>query len=421
MQRILLRKGFLRRPTKENSNNSKFLEMMGMRNEMFAERTGRLGTESAFEVLAKAKALEAQGMDLIHFEIGEPDFDTPKHIIDAAVEAVRNQWTHYTPSAGIAELREAIADTISESRGIDVDPAKEVVVLPGAKPAIFNSLMAMVDHGDEVIVPNPGFPIYESVVSYAGGKTVYARLKEEDDFNMKREDIVKLVTDKTKVIIINSPHNPCGSVLQKSDLEALAELAIENDLFVISDEVYNRILYEGKECPSITSEPGMKERTMIIDGFSKTYAMTGWRLGYAVGPSELINHMTRLQTNSTSCVNAFVQKAGVAALRGPQDCVDEMVAEYKERRDVIVKGLNRIDGFSCRTPRGAFYVLANIMELGKKSKELMEFLMKEARVVTLPGTAMGSFAEGYIRFSYATSVENIQEGIERIKTTVPKL
>ncbi len=392
-----------------------------MRREMFAERMGRLGTESAFEVLAKAKALEAKGVELVHFEIGEPDFDTPKHIIDAAVKAVRSQWTHYTPSAGIAELREAIADTTSESRKIDIDPNKEVVVLPGAKPAIFNSLMAMVDHGDEVIVPNPGFPIYESVVSFAGGKPVYARLKEEEDFNMKADDIAKLVTTKTKVIIINSPHNPCGSVLEKSDVEALAELAVDNDLFVISDEVYCKISYEGGKCPSIASEPGMKDRTMIIDGFSKTYAMTGWRLGYAVGPAQLIEHITRLQTNSTSCVNAFVQKAGVAALRGPQDCVKEMVAKYKERRDVIVKGLNEIDGFSCRTPRGAFYVLANITELGKKSRELMEFLMKEARVVTLPGTAMGSFAEGYIRFSYATSVENIQEGIERIRTTMPRL
>ncbi|UCD72919.1 MAG: pyridoxal phosphate-dependent aminotransferase [Candidatus Bathyarchaeota archaeon] len=392
-----------------------------MKRELYSERMGRLGTESAFTVLAKAKALEAKGIELIHFEIGEPDFDTPKHIIDAAVEAARNQWTHYTPSAGIAELREAIADTVSESRRIDIDPNREVVVLPGAKPAIFNSLMAIVDSGDEVIVPNPGFPIYESVVRFAGGEPVFAKLKEEDDFNMKADDIAKLVTEKTKVIIINSPENPCGSVLQKSDVEALAELAIENDIFVISDEVYCKIFYEGDECLSIASEPGMKERTLIIDGFSKTYAMTGWRLGYAVGPAQLIEYITQLQTNSTSCVNAFVQKGGVAALRGPQDCVTEMVAKYRERRDTIVQGLNEIDGISCRMPRGAFYVMANIRDLGKPSNELMEHLMKEARVVTLPGPAMGSYAEGYLRFSYATSIENIKEGIKRIETTVSKL
>jgi aspartate/methionine/tyrosine aminotransferase len=392
-----------------------------MKRELYAERMGRLGTESAFTVLAKAKALEAKGIELIHFEIGEPDFDTPKHIIDAAVEAVRNQWTHYTPSAGIAELREAIADTVSESRRIDIDPNREVVVLPGAKPAIFNSLMAMVDSGDEVIVPNPGFPIYESVVRFAGGEPVFAKLKEEDDFNMKADDIAKLVTEKTKVIIINSPENPCGSVLQKSDVEALSELAIDNDIFVISDEVYCKIFYEGDECPSIASEPGMKERTLIIDGFSKTYAMTGWRLGYAVGPAQLIDYIIKLQTNSTSCVNAFVQKGGVAALRGPQDCVTEMVAKYRERRDTIVQGLNEIDGISCRMPRGAFYVLANIMDLEKPSNELMEHLMKEARVVTLPGPAMGSYAEGYLRFSYATSIENIKKGIKRIEATVSKL
>jgi len=395
--------------------------MIAMKSEVFSERMGRLGTESAFEVLAKAKALEAEGVELIHFEIGEPDFDTPKHIIDAAVDAVRNQWTHYTPSAGILELREAIADTISESRKIDVNPDSEVVVLPGAKPAIFNSLMALVDFGDEVIVPNPGFPIYESVVSFAGGKPVYARLREEDDFNMKADDIEKLVTDKTRVLIINSPHNPCGSVLQKSDVEALAELAIENDIFVISDEIYSKIFYEGEVCPSIASEPGMKDRTLIIDGFSKTYAMTGWRLGYAVGPSELINHITRLQTNSTSCVNAFVQKGGVAALRGPQDSVVEMVSAYRERRDTIVGGLNELEGISCRMPRGAFYVMANIKDLGKPSRELMEYFMREARVVTLPGPAMGSFAEGYLRFSYATSIENIEEGITRIAEALPDL
>jgi len=388
---------------------------------LFSERMGRLGTETAFEVLAKARALEAQGMNLIHFEIGEPDFDTPRHIIEAAIEAMREHWTHYTPSSGIAELREAIADTVSESRRIDVDPDKEVVALPGAKPAIFNSLMAIVDPGDEVIVPNPGFPIYESVVNFAGGKPVYARLKEEDDFNMKAEDIGKLVTKKTKAIIINSPHNPCGSVLEKGDVEAIAEIAIDNDLFVISDEVYRKIFYDGEECPSIASEPGMKDRTLIIDGFSKTYAMTGWRLGYAVGPAELIGHITRLQTNSTSCVNAFVQKAGVAALRGPQDCVTEMAAEYKKRRDVIVKELNEVDGFSCRMPRGAFYVLANIMKLKKTSRELMEYLMNKAGVVTLHGPAMGSYAEGYLRFSYATSIENIREGITRIENAVSKL
>ncbi len=392
-----------------------------MRGELFSERMGRLETETAFEVLAKARALEAQGMKLIHFEIGEPDFDTPRHIIDAAIEAMREHWTHYTPSAGIAELREAIAEVVSESRKIDVDPGNEVVVLPGAKPAIFNSLMAMVDPGDEVIVPNPGFPIYESVVKFAGGKPVYARLKEEDDFNMKAEDIGKLVTKKTKAIIINSPHNPCGSVLGKEDVEALAEIALDNDLFVISDEVYRKIFYEAEECPSIASEPGMKDRTMIIDGFSKTYAMTGWRLGYAVGPAQLIGYITKLQTNSTSCVNAFVQKAGVAALRGPQDCVGEMVAEYKKRRDAIVKGLNGIDGFSCRMPRGAFYVLTNIMKLKRTSRELMEYLMNKAGVVTLHGPAMGSYAEGYLRFSYATSIENIKEGVERIRTAVSKL
>jgi len=379
-----------------------------------------LGTETAFEVLAKAKALEKQGKHIIHLEIGEPDFDTPRNIKDAAVKAMNAGYTHYTPAAGIPEFREAIAEYVSKTRKIDVTP-DEVVVTPGAKPIIFFSILAYVDPGEEVLYVNPGFPMYESVANFVGAKTIPIPLLEENDFRADPEYIKSKITKKTKMIIINSPENPTGGVLTKDDLKIIADsIASRDDILVLSDEIYSRIIYEGTHY-SLASFSGMKEKTIILDGFSKTYAMTGWRLGYGVMQKDLAQKVTQLMINSNSCTSAFTQMAGIEALRGPQDEAEKMVAEFKRRREVIVDGLNKIKGFSCKKPHGAFYVFPNIKKTGKKGKELSDYLLNTAGVATLSGTAFGAYGEGHLRLSFANSIENIKAALNRTREAVEKL
>ncbi|WP_448601460.1 pyridoxal phosphate-dependent aminotransferase [Thermoflexus hugenholtzii] len=384
-----------------------------------AERMSRLGTETAFEVLARAKALEAQGREIIHLEIGEPDFDTPSHIKAAAVRALEEGWTHYTPAAGIPALREAIADYIRRTRGIPVGP-EHVVVVPGGKPIMFFAILALVEEGDEVIYPNPGFPIYESMIRFVGARPVPLRLRMENEFRVDVEELARLITPRTRMLILNSPANPTGGVLTREDLEAIAELCLKHDLVVLSDEIYSRILYEGEHI-SIASFPGMLERTIILDGFSKTYAMTGWRLGYGVMPEPLAEAVTRLMINSNSCTAAFTQIAGIAALTGPQDDVDRMVAAFRERREVMVEGLNRLPGFRCLKPKGAFYAFPNIEGTGMSSRELAHYLLEEAGVAVLSGTAFGEYGEGFLRLSFANSIENIQKALERIEKALQRL
>lgn len=380
-----------------------------------AKRMGNLGTESAFEVLARAKALEAQGKHIIHLQIGEPDFDTPKNIVDAGANAIHAGHTHYTPSAGMLKFREVIAKDVSDSRGVSYK-AENVVVCPGAKPIMFYVIMALVDEGDEVIYPNPGFPIYESMIRFVGGKPVPARLPEENDFRLDVDGLIRSLSPKTKLVILNSPGNPTGGILEKSDVERVAQaLQKYPDAWVLSDEIYRKIIYMPTDLPSISAEPGMKDRTIILDGFSKTWAMTGWRLGYGVMPEPLVPHVSRLQTNSASCTAGFTQVAGIEAMTGDQTSVKNMVAEFRRRRDAIVAGLNSIKGVRCRTPKGAFYVFPNITGTGKKSKELEGLLLNEAGVACLSGTSFGEFGEGYLRFSYANSLENISLAIERMK------
>ncbi len=384
-----------------------------------ATRMSRLGTETAFEVLMKARALEAQGRDIVHLEIGEPDFDTPTNIVEAAIKALREGQTHYTPSAGIPQLREAIAEEISTTRGIEVNP-DQVVVTPGGKPIMFFTILALCEQGDEVIYPNPGFPIYGSMINFTGATPVPVPLLMEKDFRFDIEEFKGLVSPQTKMIILNSPQNPTGGVLTREDLEAIAEAAIENDAVVLSDEIYSRMVYEG-EFASIASIPGMQERTIILDGFSKTYAMTGWRLGYGVMPEWLAAQVATLMVNSNSCTAAFSQWAAIEALQGPQDEPNKMVEAFRQRRDVIVGGLNQIPGFRCLRPKGAFYVFPNIEGTGKSSREMEDFLLNEAGVATLAGTSFGKYGEGFVRFSYANSVENIKKALEWIGETVDRL
>jgi aspartate/methionine/tyrosine aminotransferase len=364
----------------------------------------------------KARALEAQGREIIHLEIGEPDFDTPSNIVEAAVKALREGQTHYTPSAGIPQLREAIAEEVSTTRGIEVHP-DQVVVTPGAKPIMFFTILALCEKGDEVIYPNPGFPIYESMIKFVGATPVPVPLLMEKDFRFDTEEFKGLVSSKTKMIILNSPHNPTGGVLTREDLEAIAETAIENDTMVLSDEIYSHCLYEGKFA-SIAQFPGLEKRTIILDGFSKTYAMTGWRLGYGVMPQRLAAQVSNLMVNSNSCTAAFSQWAGVEALKGPQDEPKRMVEAFRQRRDVIVDGLNQIPGFRCLKPKGAFYVFPNIQGTGKSSREMQDFLLNEAGVASLAGTSFGEYGEGFLRFSYANSVENIKKSLEWIREAV---
>ena len=381
-----------------------------------AERMSRLGTETAFEVLNRARELERQGKDIIHLEIGEPDFDTPKNVVEAGVDALRAGWTHYGPSAGFPDLREAIADEVSRTRGVKVSP-EEVVVVPGGKPIIFFSILALIDEGDEVIYPNPGFPIYESMIHYVGGRAVPIRLREEKDFSLDVDELAALISERTKLIILNSPQNPTGGVLSKRDIEQIAEAIGDRNLMVLSDEIYSRLIFEGRH-HSIMSEPGFKERTILLDGFSKTYAMTGWRMGYGVMRADLATHVARLMTNSNSCTASFTQMAGIEALRGSQDSVEQMCEEFRRRRDAFVSGLNRIKGFSCRVPKGAFYAFPNITGTGRRSKALADALLDDVGVACLSGTSFGAFGEGYIRFSIANSMENLQRALERIENWV---
>ena len=378
----------------------------------------RLGTETAFEVLVKAKALEAQGRDIIHLEIGEPDFDTPSNIIEAGCDGLRKGFTHYGPSAGMIELREVIAQYVSDTRRVNVTP-EEVVVVPGGKPIIFFSILALAEEGDEIIYPNPGFPIYESMINYVGAKAVPIRLREELDFRLDVDELASLITDRTKLLIVNSPHNPTGGVLEKKDIDAIARAIGDRNIMVLSDEIYSQLIFEG-EHHSIMSIDGMKERTILLDGFSKTYAMTGWRMGYGVMRADLATHISRLMTNSNSCTASFTQVAGIEALRGPQKSVDAMRAEFKKRRDVMVAGLNKIKGFSCRVPHGAFYVFPNITKTGWPSKKLADALLEDAGVAALSGTAFGNFGEGYLRFSVANSIEKIEQALDRIDTWTKK-
>jgi aspartate/methionine/tyrosine aminotransferase len=385
----------------------------------FAERMSRLGTESAFEVLARARALERQGKEIVHLEIGEPDFDTPVHIREAAKRALDTGATHYGPSAGLPELREAIAKDVAATRNIAVTP-EEVVVTPGAKPIMYFVITALVNPGDEVIYPNPGFPIYESVINFVGGVPVPIPLREESGFGFDLAVLEQKASSRTKLIIINSPQNPTGGVLEPDQLGRVAEIAKRYRIPVLADEIYKAFLYDG-EFASITRFAGMKDLVIILDGFSKSYAMTGWRLGYGVMPIPLAEHVTRLMVNSNSCTASFTQLAGIAALQGDQTPVAQMVAEFRRRRDLVVDGLNRLPGVSCRSPRGAFYVFPNVTGLRRPSAEVAEALLNEAGVAVLGGTAFGEYGEGYLRLSYANSEANLRAALQRMRPVCERL
>lgn len=395
----------------------------------FSRRIPHLGTENAFSVISKAKKfereeLEPKGEKLIYLQIGEPAFDTPEHIKEAGVRAIQENQTHYTPSPGIPELRKIIAEQTS-SRSCEKFESEDVVVMPGAKPVMFHMINALIDPGDEVIVPNPGFPIYESVVNYLGGKSVPLPLLEEKDFNFSLENLGRLITPRTKLIIINSPQNPTGGVLTREVLEGMAKLAIKHDLWVLSDEIYDGIIYEGEHV-SITSFPGMPERTVILNGCSKKFAMTGWRLGWAVTKNhEMAKYLEQLIINDVSCTATMIQYAGIAALTGPEDAVAVMRDGYRSRRDLLCSLVNEIPGMSCKTPKGAFYLFVNVKpvmeKLGVDSSKLADMIMREAHVLILPGTAFGKHGEGYIRFSYVASEENIRNGLSRMKNYISKI
>jgi aspartate aminotransferase len=384
-----------------------------------AERIGRLGTETAFEVLARARALEAEGRKIIHLEIGEPDFDTPAHITEAATRALRDGHTHYCPAPGIPELREAVSAWFERTRGVDYPPDR-IVVTPGAKPILFFTILALCDEGDEVVYPNPGFPMYESIAAMAGATPVPVPLREENGFRVDPDELGSLVSDRTRLVVLNSPHNPCGSALTRSDIEAVAAVLGDRDLFVLSDEVYWAIRYGGAH-ESIAEVDGMRDRTILLDGCSKTFAMTGWRLGFAALPEPLVEPVTRLVINAVSCTATFSQMAAAAALTGPMDEVDRMVEEFRRRRDVIVEGLNAIEEITCTEPDGAFYVFPNVGTLDRPATEVASFLLDRAGVACLGGTAFGANGEGYLRFSYANSVENIRGALEAIEATLPEL
>jgi aspartate aminotransferase len=379
-----------------------------------AERMNRIGIETAFEVLVRARALEAQGRDIIHLEIGEPDFDTPRHIVEAGKQALDQGWTHYGPTQGLPELREAIASYICRTRGIRVG-AEHVCVVPGGKPIIFFPLMALLEPGDEVIYPNPGFPIYESMINFLGAKPVPIPLVEERGFSFDLNVLADSLSSKTKMLILNSPHNPTGGVIPAADVRAIADLVRDRDLIILSDEIYTRIYFE-EEPLSITTLPGMLEKTIILDGFSKTYAMTGWRMGYGVMPAWLVEPVNKLMVNSNSCTASFTQRAGIAALNGPQDDVTKMVEEFRRRRDAFCAGLNTLPGFRCAIPGGAFYAFPNVEGTGWKSKDLADALLQKAGVACLSGTAFGAYGDGYLRFSIANSYEKLMDAVERIRT-----
>jgi aspartate aminotransferase len=378
-----------------------------------AKRMSRLGTETAFEVLVRARALEAQGKNVVHLEIGEPDFDTPANIVEAGAHALQKGWTHYGPAPGLPDLRQTIADYVSRTRQVNVSP-DEVVVCPGGKPIMFYAITALAEEGDEVIYPNPGYPIYESMINFVGAKAVPIQLREELDFRLDVKELASKITNNTRLIVLNSPHNPTGGVLTRKDVLEIVAAIGDRDIMVLSDEIYSRLLFEGEHC-SVMSVDDFKDRTILLDGFSKTYAMTGWRMGYGVMRADLAQQVARLQTNAVSCTASFTQKAGIEALTGDQTAVTKMCAEFKRRRDYMVERLNRIQGFSCRLPKGAFYVFPNITKTGWPSKKLADALLEQAGVAGLSGTAFGAFGEGYLRFSVANSMENIQKALDRIE------
>jgi len=377
-----------------------------------AKRMNRLGTETAFEVLMKARKLEAAGADIIHLEIGEPDFDTPRNIIDAGAQALNNGFTHYGPSPGLQEVRDRIAQEIADTRGIPVS-GENVVITPGGKPVMFFAILALIDEGDEVLYPNPGFPIYESMINFVGGIPVPMKLLPERDFNIDVAEVASQISPRTKMMIINSPNNPCGSIIEKKDLKELAALAADNGIVVLSDEIYSRFLYEGKH-QSITQFNGLHSQTIILDGFSKTYAMTGWRVGFGVMPTELVEPISRLGTNSVSCTAAFTQMAALEAMDEPQDAASHIVEEFKKRRDIIVNGLNQIKGINCPMPKGAFYIFPSIEGTGMSSRQFADELLEQGGVASLAGESFGQYGKGCIRFSFANSTENIEKALERI-------
>jgi len=383
-----------------------------------SERLARLGTETAFEVLVRARALEAKGRSVIHLEIGEPDFDTPAHVVEAGVKALEGGATHYGPAAGLPELRQAIAEDSSARRGVKATP-EMVVVTPGGKPIMFYAILALVDPGDEVLYPNPGFPIYESMIRYIGGVPVPVRLLEEKGYALDVDQLLGRISSRTRLIVLNYPHNPTGGVVPEAGLRAIADAAVRAGIPVLSDEIYSQILYDGQHV-SIAAMPGMESLAIVLDGFSKTYAMTGWRLGYGIMPAPLAQVVAKLQTNAVSCTASFTQLAGIAALKGDRAPVEAMVAEFRKRRDAIVEGLRQIPGFKCPRPQGAFYVFPNTTGTGYPSKALADRLLDEAGVACLSGTAFGEWGEGHLRFSYAASLENIQEALRRIRSCLEK-
>src|SRR5436309_610941 len=375
----------------------------------------RILVESAFEVLVRARALEARGRSVIHLEIGEPDFPTPPHVVEAAKQALDEGWTHYGPTQGLPELRAAIADHVSRTRGIQVGP-EHVSVVPGGKPIIFFPMLAVLEPGDEAIYPDPGFPIYESMIRFCGATPVPMPLEENRGFSFDLNRFEHLLTSRTKMLVLNSPQNPTGGVIPRQDLAAIAALLRDRDVIVLSDEIYSEICY-GEPPASITQFPGMLEKTIILDGFSKTYAMTGWRMGYGVMPEWLVSAVNKLMVNSNSCTASFTQRAGIAALQGPQDCVVKMVSEFRRRRDAFCDALNQIPGFRCALPGGAFYAFANVTGTGVPSKKLADFLLSEAGVACLNGRDFGEYGDGYLRFSYANSLENLMEAAKRIQNS----
>jgi len=384
----------------------------------WAQRMGTLGTETAFEVLARARNLERQGKHIVHLEIGEPDFDTPAHITEAAIKAMRDGYTHYTPAAGILEARQAVADYATRTRRIPVKP-EHVIIVPGSKNVLLFAMLALVNPGDEVVYPDPGYPIYESVARFVGATLRPIRLREENDFRFDLDEFRSLVGPRTRMVVLNSPHNPCGSMLDRADIEAVAAAVLPTRAMVLSDEIYAQIAYEG-EPYSIASVPGMQDRTIILDGMSKTYAMTGWRVGFGVMRPELVERMAQLMINSSSCAAGFSQIATIAALNGPQDAVTAMVAEFKTRRQIIIDELNRMDGVTCRSPRGAFYAFPNVSAIEPESKRLADFLLEEGGVACLAGTSFGAGGRGFLRFSYANNQENIREGMRRVRGAVQR-
>ena len=380
-----------------------------------AKRFSQLGTETAFEVLAKAKALEAKGKSIMHLHIGAPDFDTPANIVEAGRKALADGYHKYTPAKGILELREAVCEDILKYRGVETHP-DNVLIVPGGKPTMFYAIMMFGEEGTEIMYPNPGFPIYESMIEFSGAKAVPIELKEENGFSFSAETVLAQITPKTRLIIVNTPANPTGGVVPRAELEKLAKgLEAHPNVYVLADEIYSRLLYDGEEHVSLMEFENIRDRVILLDGWSKTYAMTGWRLGYGVWPKELIEHAERLQINSVSCTNAATQIAGIEALRGPQDAVDTMCAAFDERRHIIVDELNAIPGFSCVMPKGAFYAFANTSGTGISSRELEHRFLNDAGVACISGTSFGHLGEGYVRFSYANSIENIREGLRRVR------